>query len=121
MHVIEAKGFAVLGTAGSEISGTVMPHHLAALHALAVAAGHSPAQEADRCGLMLVPSYLHVGPPRGIGGTVNRDVYTIRASAGRGALLPVVGGAVADDTKVDKLLDIKMDHASGILPLVALH
>jgi hypothetical protein len=37
-----------------------------ALQALAVEPGHCPAQETDRCGLLLVRQHLHVGEPRDV-------------------------------------------------------
>ena len=116
--MLEAKGFAGLGKAAREVSRTVVRHHLAALHALAVEPGHSPAQEADRGGLLFVRQHFHVGEPRGV---VDRHMDAVVADAGRAALLPVAGDAVADLAKASQLLDVDMDQVSGMLPLVALH
>jgi len=64
--VLEAKGFAGLAKAARQVSRTVVRHHLAALHAMAVEPGHSPAQEADRGGLLFVRQHFHVGQSGGI-------------------------------------------------------
>ncbi|MEY4807795.1 MAG: hypothetical protein RLZZ206_2184 [Cyanobacteriota bacterium] len=68
-------------------------HDLPAFHALAVEPSHSTAQKADGRGLLLVCQHLDVGQS---GGIVDRNVYTVVADAGRAALLPVTGDAVAD-------------------------
>lgn len=47
-------------------------------------------------------------------------MHTVVADAGRAALLPVSGDAVADLTKAGELLGVDMEHVSGMLPLVAL-
>lgn len=115
--VLEAKGAAGLGKAAREVSRTVVRHHLAALHALAVKPGHSPAQEADRCGLLFVRQHFHVGEPHGV---VDRHMDSVVADAGRAALLSVASDAVADLAKASQLLDVDMDQVSGMLPLVTL-
>jgi len=85
---------------------------------MAVEPGHSTAQEADRCGLLLVGEHLDVGQS---GGIVDRNVHTVVADAGRAALPPVTGDSVADLAKTGELFDVDMDQVSGMLPLVALH
>jgi hypothetical protein len=90
---------------------------LAALHALAVEPGHSPAQEADRCGLLFIRQRFHVGEPRGV---VDRHMDAVLADPGRAALLSVAGDAVADLAKAGQLFDVDMDQVSRMFPLVAL-
>jgi hypothetical protein len=85
---------------------------------MAVEPGHSTAQEADRCGLLLVGEHLDVSKPCGV---INGDVDTVVADAGRAALPPVTGDAVADLAKTGELFDVDMDQVSRMLPLVALH
>jgi hypothetical protein len=61
--VPEAKGAAGLGESFGDVGRAVVAHHLPALHALSVEPGHSPAQEADGRGLLLVSEALDVGLP----------------------------------------------------------
>jgi hypothetical protein len=92
-------------------------YHLAALHVMTVEPGHSPAQEADRRGLLLVCKHLHVGEPRRV---INGHMNTVVADAGRAALLPVTGDSVASLAKAGELFAVDMDQVSWMLPLVAL-
>jgi len=64
--VLGAKGLAGLRKAVSEVSGSVVRLHLAAQHATAIEPSHSSAQEADRCGQVLVRQNLHVNQSGGI-------------------------------------------------------
>ena len=96
------------------------------LDAVAVEPGHSTAQEADRCGLLLVLQHIQVGQS---GGVVNRNVHAVVADAGRAALLTVAGDAVPDLAKAGQLpllhrslrLDVDVDQVARPLPLVAVH
>jgi hypothetical protein len=80
--------------------------------------GHSPAQEADRCGLLLFRENQQVGQS---GGIFNRNLHTVVAVTGRAVLLQVTGRAVADLVKAGELYDIDMDQVSGVVSLVAMH
>ena len=91
---------------------------------MGVEPGNSTAQEADRCGLLLVRQHFHVGQS---GGVVDRNVHAVVADAGRAALLTVAGDAVADFPESSQLpllrrslqLDVDVDQVARPLPLVA--
>jgi len=52
--VLEFEDAGSVGKDLANVGRPVVAHHLTALGALAVEPGHSPAQEADRCGLLLI-------------------------------------------------------------------
>ena len=84
---------------------------------MAVEPGHSPAQEADRGGLLFVRQHFQVNQ---LGGIVDRNVHTVVADYGRAALLPVACNAVPDLAVASELsllrsslrLDVDMDQVA---------
>jgi hypothetical protein len=92
---------------------------------MAVEPGNSTAQEADRCGLLLVRQHFHIGQS---GGIVDRNVHKVVADAGRAAQLTVACDAVPDLAKTGQLLllsrslrlDVDVDQVARHLTLGAL-
>jgi len=85
--MLEPVDAAGLGKRLGDVGRVVVAHHLTAIHVLAVEPGHCSAQEANRCGLLLVSVNLHIGEPCGV---IDGHVDPVVVEAGGTALLPVM-------------------------------
>lgn len=90
----------------------------AAGDALCAEPSHSPGQDADRGGLLLVGQHLHVRQPRGV---IDRHADLLVASATGTAPTAVAGDPVANSLEPSQLLGVHMEHVARLLPLVPLH
>ena len=100
------------------IGGAVVGEDTTAGDPLLAEPAHSPRQEADRGGLLLVGQHLHVSQASGV---IHRHVDLLVAGASRTALTAVAGDAVADPLEPGELFGVDMDHVARLLPLVSLH
>jgi len=93
--VLELEDAASLGKDLGDVGRTVVAHHLTALDALAVEAGHGPAEKAYcRC-VLLVSENLHVSEPCNV---IQLHMGLIVADACGTVLLPVAGCRGCDAT-----------------------
>jgi len=107
--VLELEDAADLGKGLGDVGRAVIAHHLTALDALAVEPAHSPAQEADCRGLLLVSENLHIGEPRGV---VDGHVDPVVTDACRTPLLAVASDAVPNLAEAGQLFDVDVDQVS---------
>ncbi len=116
--VPELEDAASFGKCLGDVGRSVVAHHLTTLDALAVEPGQCPAQEADRCALLLIGQHLDVGEPCGV---IDGNVDPVVTDASRAALLPVSCDAVSHLAEAGQLLDVDVNQVAGPFPFVALN
>jgi hypothetical protein len=103
------QGFGAVGAA-------VVREHPPALNPLTVKPGHSPDQEANRGGLLLIRQDLGVSQA---GGIVDGHMGFFVARTSRAANAPIASDPVPDAIKPGQLFDVDVDHVARLRPLVS--
>ena len=101
MLELALEDFKAFDKSVEDLDRSVVAHHLTTLDDMTVAPNQCPAQQANRCALLLIGQHLNVGKQCGV---VDRHMDPVVSEASRAALLPIACDVVPHLADPGKLL-----------------